>query len=330
MTGTRWRIPSFHPKQPAFELEPLAVPGFIEWWRDQPRLCFTEETTDTRWGDRVGYLRDPDTDPIQTVAFKHADRRSYSTNSYPRTAVALRSIAGVVGRDAFLRGMRYFSENWRYRHPYPEDFYAAFNEGAGVDISWYFEDVFQGTATVDWSVEVDQSKAPELKGLVMQEDGTYLLTGYGEKPQSEGAADPDANDGTEAATDPAPTDEDEVAASDEDDPDRPNHFDVLIRRKGTLRLPVRIVVTFEGDHREEFEWTREQQAQSTWWRLPLEPSPEKLLSVVIDPDRAYYLDRNMSDNQWFADTSFAVPMRWTERAFTQYAHLLHWFSSTGG
>ncbi|MCP3914538.1 MAG: M1 family metallopeptidase [bacterium] len=311
LTGKRWRIPSFHQSQPAFELQPLALPGFIEWWRDQPRLSFVEEYTDPRWNDRVRYLSDPDTDPIETIAFEYADRQSYSTNSYARTAAALRSIAGVVGRDAFLRGMRHYSETWRYRHPYPEDFYSAFNAGAGVDISWYFDDVFRGTGTVDWSVEVEQTKVAELQGMVQQDDGTFALTGYDddEEDQEEDAEEPDEDD---------------------DDPDRRYAYDVLVRRDGTLRLPVRIVVMFEGDHREEFEWTREQQATATWWKLPLESSPEKIESVVIDPDRLYYLDRNMSDNQWFAESSGAVPVRWSERVFTQYAHVLHWFASTGG
>ena len=40
-----------------------------------------------------------------------------------------------MGRDAFLRGMRHYSETWRYRHPYPDDFFAAFQEGAGVDVA---------------------------------------------------------------------------------------------------------------------------------------------------------------------------------------------------
>ena len=91
------------------------------------------------------YLRDPDRDPIDTPGWQYADRESYRTNSYPRTAVALRSLEGLVGRERFLRGMRHFAETWRYRHPYPDDFFAAFAEGAGADLAWYFEAVFRGT-----------------------------------------------------------------------------------------------------------------------------------------------------------------------------------------
>ena len=104
------------------DLRPLAVSDFVSWWRDTPRLTFVEEWTDPRWSDRSRYLRSPDSDPIDTPGWMYVDRQSYSTNSYPRTAVALRSLIGVVGREAFQRGMRRFSDEWRYRHPYPEDF----------------------------------------------------------------------------------------------------------------------------------------------------------------------------------------------------------------
>ena len=60
-------------------------------------------------GTHHGYLADPDTDPIQTAAWKYADRASYGANSYPRTGVALRTLQGLVGDAAFYKGMRYFA-----------------------------------------------------------------------------------------------------------------------------------------------------------------------------------------------------------------------------
>ena len=130
LSGQRWKLPN--PMgwnwMAGWTVNPAAASPYVRWYRDLPALTFVEQYDDPRWGDRGGYLRSPDVDPIETFCFHYRDRGSYRTNSYPRTAVALRSLVGVVGHDAFLRGMRNYADKWRYRHPYPEDFYAAFQE----------------------------------------------------------------------------------------------------------------------------------------------------------------------------------------------------------
>jgi hypothetical protein len=72
--------------------------------------------------------------------------------------------------------------------------------------------------------------------------------------------------------------------------------------------------------------------RSTWWK-PLEgraPSKRKLVAAILDPQRVITLDRDFSNNQWFEATDERTPLRWSERVFTQYAHLLHALGGIGG
>ena len=77
-------------------------------------------------------------------------------------------------------------------------------------------------------------------------------------------------------------------------------------------------------------WTRDAQLESTWWRLPLASREASIEAVILDPDRVYYLDADMSDNQWYAKPDRLAPMRWGERVWTRYAHLFQWASTLGG
>ncbi|MEM6675213.1 MAG: M1 family metallopeptidase [Planctomycetota bacterium] len=301
-----WLVPT------AIEARPLQASPFVRYWRDQPLLSFVEELSDPRWGDRSSYLRDPDSDPIETVVWDYVDRTSYGTNSYARPAVSLRSLQAVVGRDAFLSGMRRFAEEWRYRHPYPEDFYLSFQEGAGVDVQWYFDDVFRDTKTVDWSCEVEQTREPEKEGWFRCEDGSWTAECGPEEPVAlEGDDD---------------SDDDEA----DDETERPWMHDVVLRRRGDLFLPVKVRVTMEEGETLDFDWTREMQFESNWWRLPLVPGPEKVASVVIDPDRLWFLDTNMSNNQWFDESDALAAPRWGERVAARAINVLHWFMAVGG
>lgn len=280
-----------------WSLTPLHKSGYVDWWRDQPKLSFVDTWTDPRWHDRVRYLGDPERDPIDTFSFRYVDRRSYSTNSYPRTAVALRTLMGVVGRDAFLRGMRAYTERWRYRHPYPDDFFEAFNAGSGVDAQWLLDALFRSREGVDWSVSVKQRREPPPAGWSQA------------SPQ---------DDWVEHSSSPA------GAAK-----DAPWESEVTVVRRGELHLPLTIELRFDGGERERVVWTREEQSKSGWLKLARK-GPRKLVAAIVDPERLYYLDSDMSNNQWFDARDDVAPWRWTERAFQRFASFLHWQSGIGG
>lgn len=296
LAARRLRLPL--PFLPDPELRFLAASGPLDLWRDQPLFTFTAEWTDARRSDRSGYLASPDTDPLETPGWLHADRTSYATNSYPRTAVALRTLQGMIGDGPFLRGMRHYAHEFRYAHPYPADFYRSFQAGAGVDVQWYFDELFRGNGTVDWSVEVEQAKKSEPRGFFQAEGGEFLERTAG--TPGEGAEKP-----------------------------QPWRARILLRRSGTLALPLPLKLTFEdGTTREEL-WTREEQLAENWKRLEHE-GDQKLVAVVLDPLRAYYLDRDLSNDAWFAEKDALAPWRWGERALAQYQHWLVFLQGLGG
>ena len=277
----------------------LSPSGAVDYWRDQPLFTSVAQWTDPRWADRVSYLADPDTDPIDTPGWRYADRTSYGVNSYQRTAAVLRTLQGLVGDERFYRGMRGYARTFRYDHPYPADFYRSFQEESGVSLDWYFRELFQGTGTVDWSIAVKQARRPEPRGFFQGEGGEFL-----------------------ARAEKEPSDDDDA-------PKTPYHVEVELRRKGELRLPLPVRLTFEDGTTQELTWTREEQAIATWKRLEFE-SDKKLRSAVIDPQRAYYIDRDHSNDRWFDDADELTPVRWSERILAQYQHYLHFIQGLGG
>lgn len=277
-------------------LEPLPTSGFLDHWRDQPKLTYAQEWTDPRWHDRVRYLADPDSDPVDTNAWEYADRSSYRVNSYPRPAVVLRSLPAVIGYDSFMRGMRHFSTTWRYRHPYPEDFFASFAQGAGVDVSWYFRELFQSRGTVDWAVEVEQERRPHPVGFFQREGGDFI---------------------------------EETKPEDAGEDQRPWRIAVLLRKDGELALPLPVRLTFENGSTRDEIWKREEQQESAWRRIELE-SDSKLISVELDPASGYFIDGDMSNNRWYDESDELSPWRWGERVLSLAQRRLFFFQGIGG
>lgn len=298
--------------------KPLRSSGVVDWWRDQPFLTLVEEWDDPRWNDRAAYLRSPRVGGIDQPSWKYIDRQSYRTNSYARPGVAVRTLIGVVGYDSWLRGMRNFAEKWRYRHPAAQDFFDAFSEGAGMDLAWYFDDAFRSSKVIDWSVSVQQRSASDPAGWFQGEDGIFRKHEEIEKAKVE-EADAAEIEVAEESDDEAPVEE----------PENPWLVDIVLRRSGELCLDLPVKVIFEDGTEQTIVWERAAQLDQPWYRLGLEQS-QKVKSVVLDPDRLYYFDTNMSDNQWYAQGDEVAPLRWTERVLSQYGHLIHWYTGIGG
>ena len=294
----------------SWDLEPLRPSGFVDLWRDQAPLTAVQRLSDPRAGDRISYLSDPDRDRIDTRGWLYADRTGYRTNSYQRPAAALRTLEGVVGREAFLRGMRHYADTWRYRHPYPDDFFAAFQQGSGKDVGWYFDEVFRGWGTVDWSVSVETKRAAPSAGLFQSEPGGEFVL------PSEAAQEVSVDGDAATATEP------KRAA-------QPWKSEVLVARRGTLRLDLDVELRFADGSSERRTWTRQQQSTSAWLSIQLE-RPTELSAVLLDPDHRYWLDMDLSNNSWFAERDSLAPLRWGERAFNRWLHLLHWQAGIGG
>jgi hypothetical protein len=278
-------------------VRPLRSSAFLSLWADQPTLTFAPQRPSPRWSDRSGYLADPDSDPIDTKAYEYVDRASYRGNSYPRTAVALRTLQYVVGDAAFMRGMRHYSREWRYRHPYPDDFFRSFQAGAGVDCQWYFDEAFRSTATADWSVEVDARRRPRDKGLFQGEGGDFL--------------------------------ERAVPESDDGDESRPWQVEVLVRRAGGLSLPLPLRMTFDDGSVRDEVWTREEQLGKGWKRFAFESSA-KLLSAELDPEGRIFLDADRSNDAWYDERDRTTRWRWGERVQVSLQHYLHFLGGIGG
>jgi hypothetical protein len=201
-----------------------------------------------------------------------------------------------VGSERFLRGMRKYSEEWRYNHPYPDDFFRTFQQGADVDVQWYFDQAFRSTATVDWQLSVGETQIKAVRGWVPDSQGNFTA---------------------------APKAAEEAAQW------RP---DILIKRKGELLLPLEVEARWADGHVVRRAWTRDDQLRSTWWK-PFksdETRAAKLESVVLDPDRRWTFDTNLANNAWYAEKDQATPWRHAERTWAHWTHVLHWIGGIGG
>jgi len=102
--------------------------------------------------DRIGYMSQPDRDPMTRFGYKFMNFGTYGTTSYFKTATVLHTLEKVVGQDTMRRALRTYFMKYRFTHPTGEDFLKTVEEVSGQNLRWYFEQAVNGTQVLDYEI----------------------------------------------------------------------------------------------------------------------------------------------------------------------------------
>ena len=76
---------------------------------------------------------------IDTPADKFASAQDYSMTSYVKTALWLYILESNVGREKMDQAFKTYFNDWKNKHPSPNDLKASFEKSLGVNLDDYFK-----------------------------------------------------------------------------------------------------------------------------------------------------------------------------------------------
>jgi hypothetical protein len=119
--------------------------------------------------DMATYLRiagDEEEGEIMRRSAFHYSPFAYGVASYMKPGTVLVALRGVLGEEMFMRAFREYAQRWKYKHPYPWDFFNTFEEVSGRELGWFWRSWYFETWTLDQAVH----------SVIAQADGTTLIT----------------------------------------------------------------------------------------------------------------------------------------------------------
>jgi hypothetical protein len=120
--------------------------GFIPWvFHDVPTV---REIDDDRL---AGYRAAARSDVPATPSWRYNPATGRAM-TYNKTALWLHTLERYLGWRRLQRGMSLFFARSVFKHPQPEEFFAAISEGAGRDMTWYFDQVYRSSNVFDYAV----------------------------------------------------------------------------------------------------------------------------------------------------------------------------------
>ena len=104
-------------------------------------------------------------EPVSTHADHFNTNRAYGIGSYTKGSIFLEQLQYIMGREAFAKGMlRYFDE-WKFKHPNPNDFIRVMEKESGLELDWYKEYMVNTTMYPDYAVDTVYDNTLVIKQL---------------------------------------------------------------------------------------------------------------------------------------------------------------------
>jgi aminopeptidase N len=121
--------------------------GFIPWvFRDIPLKRQVDEGL-------AGYRAQAESDAEATPSFRYWPSTGGNI-TYFKTALWLHTLEKWLGWPTLQRAMSTYFNGWKFRHPDPADFFQRLNAAAGRDLTPFFDQVYRGSNTFDYGVQL--------------------------------------------------------------------------------------------------------------------------------------------------------------------------------
>lgn len=106
------------------------------------------------------YLANSGKEQPQTT---HADRYElnalYGASAYSKGAVFLAQLGYIIGEENLAKTLNRYYDDWKFKHPTPNDFIRVAEKVTGAELSWYLQDWTQTTNTIDYGIDSVEGNA---------------------------------------------------------------------------------------------------------------------------------------------------------------------------
>jgi Peptidase family M1 domain len=218
--------------------------GFVPWqYRDIPLSRATD-------GNGLnGYRPAARRDAPATPSYLYWPA-THAEITYSKTALWLHTLERMVGWERLRLALTTYFHRNRFKHPQPEDFFAALNEETRQDLNWFFEEAYGTSNVFDYAAERLESTAVTTRGFVEGGQGAEL-------------------------------------AFKEDTDESRFRSTVVVRRVGEARFPIDVLVTFENGEQARERWDGQARWQSYLYEKPtravsVQVDPERVLLLDVN------------------------------------------------
>ena len=92
-------------------------------------------------------------EPMSLLADYYNTNYGYSNQAYNKGAVLAEQLGYIIGQQNLEKTFLKFYEQWKFKHPTPNDFKRVAEQVSGINLKWYFNLFINTTRKIDYAVE---------------------------------------------------------------------------------------------------------------------------------------------------------------------------------
>jgi hypothetical protein len=97
------------------------------------------------------------------------------SQSYTKTGAMLKNLEYVLGRALFDKAMQNYFRQWKFCHPYPDDFRNSIIQYTGVDLNWFFDQWLETSKTIDYKVGRVKRRKNDIYEITFKRKGSMQM-----------------------------------------------------------------------------------------------------------------------------------------------------------
>lgn len=91
--------------------------------------------------------------PQTTHADRYTYNAAYGASAYSKGAVFLAQLGAIIGQENLQKTLKQYYDQWKFKHPTPNDFIRIAEKVSGAQLGWYLTDWTQTTNTIDYGIK---------------------------------------------------------------------------------------------------------------------------------------------------------------------------------
>ena len=91
--------------------------------------------------------------PQATNANRYEHNYAYERAAYSKGAVFLGQLGYIIGQDKLFKTLHTYYDEWKFKHPLPNDLRVIAERVSGIQLQWYLTDWTQTTNRIDYAIE---------------------------------------------------------------------------------------------------------------------------------------------------------------------------------
>jgi len=92
-------------------------------------------------------------EPQSTHADRYRFNQIYGASAYAKGAVFMSQLGYIIGQENLSKTIKKYYNDWKFKHPTPNDFKRVAEKVSGIQLDWYLTDWTQTTNQIDYGIK---------------------------------------------------------------------------------------------------------------------------------------------------------------------------------